>query len=86
LFSLVLAAIRSEHYDDLKKTIKKVLELSIKDFMKKDVVTIDVNEDIYTAAKIMNKNDIDRLPVTEDEKLVGIVTRWDFIRALEKIK
>ena len=85
LFSLVLAAIRSEHYDDLKKTIKKVLELSIKDFMEKKVVTIDNNEDIYTAAKLMNKHDIDRLPVTENDKLVGIVTRWDLIRALEKI-
>jgi len=85
LFSLVLASIRSELYDDLKTSIKRVLQLRIRDFMQKDVISISHDEDIYKAAKLMNKHDVDRLPVVRDEKLVGILTRWDVIRALEKL-
>ena len=34
----------------------------------------------------MNKHDIDRLPVIRNKKLVGIITRWDVIRAIEKLE
>ena len=85
LFSLVLASIRSESYDSMKTALKKVMNLKIRDFMAKDVVSIDHEEDIYTAARLMNKHDVDRLPVVKDDKLVGILTRWDVIRALEKL-
>ena len=85
LFSLVLASIRSESYDSMKTALKKVMNLKIRDFMAKDVVSIDHEEDIYTAARLMNKHDVDRLPVVRNSKLVGILTRWDVIRALEKL-
>lgn len=85
MFSLVLAVIKSERYDDLKKMIKKVMEMPVKNFMKKKVVTAGIYDDIYKAAKLMNRHDIDRLLVTNDRKLVGIITRWDIIRALEKL-
>lgn len=85
LFSLVLAVIKSERYDNLKGTIKKVLNLEIREFMKKEVITIDAGDDLYKAARLMNSHDIHELPVTEYERLVGIITRWDIIRALEKL-
>lgn len=86
LFPLILAAIKSEQYDALRAALKDVLNLKVRKFMSKKIVNIDVEEDIYRAARIMNHHDIDRLPVTEKNKLVGIITRWDIIRALEKLE
>ncbi len=86
IFSLVLAVMKSDRYEDLKIALKKVLKLKIKDFMTDNVVTIYADEDVYKAAKLMNKHDIDRLPVVKNNKLVGIITRWDIIRALERLE
>jgi CBS domain-containing protein len=47
--------------------------------MSKSVVTIDHNETIDNAALIMAEHQIKRLPVTEDGKLIGIITATDII-------
>ncbi|MFH0832637.1 MAG: CBS domain-containing protein [Candidatus Aenigmatarchaeota archaeon] len=86
LFPLILAVIKDEKYDALKSALKDVLSLKVKTFMSKKAVTIDVNDDVYKAARLLNRHDIDRLPVTENKKLVGIITRWDLIRALDKLE
>ena len=85
LFPLILAVIRSEHYDRLKETLKDILNIKVRDFMSKIVVTINADEDIYKAARLMNKTDVDRLPVLDGKKLVGIIARGDIIKALEKL-
>jgi CBS domain-containing protein len=85
LFPLILAVIRSEHYDSLKEALKDILNLKVKDFMSKTVVTINADEDIYTAARLMNKNDVNRLPVLDEKKFVGIIARGDIIKALDKL-
>ena len=53
--------------------------------MPKKVLTINADQDIYMAAKSMNRNNIDRLPVLEKKKLVGIIARGDIIKALDKL-
>ena len=45
------------------------------------VVTIDVSRSIREAAAVMTGQHINRLPVTEHGRLVGIVTRADLVRA-----
>ncbi len=47
--------------------------------MSKSVVTIDHNETIDNAALIMAEHQIKRLPVTEEGKLIGIITATDII-------
>ncbi len=86
LFPLILAAIKSEQYDRLRDALKSVLGLRVKEFMSKAVVTVDADEDIYKAARLMNKNDVNRLPVLDKKKLVGIVAREDIIQALEELE
>jgi len=47
----------------------------VRDFMKKDVITVDVNTPIMAALEIMKHNKIKRLPVIKNRKFVGLVTR-----------
>lgn len=47
----------------------------VRDEMTKDVVTIDANDVISKAAEIMSDKGLHRLPVMENGKLVGLVTK-----------
>jgi CBS domain-containing protein len=70
----------------LKKELKNMQNIKIYKIMKRGVITVDINDDFYKAARLINKHDIDRLPVVKNNKLVGIITRADIIKALEKLE
>ncbi len=68
--------------DKMMKRIKKVGEAKVKNAMTKKVITVSPEEDVSKAAKLMREKRINRLPVVDNEKLVGIVTRGDLLKAL----
>lgn len=49
----------------------------VKDWMKKDVITVEESCTVLDAMHIMRENNIRRLPVLKNGKLVGIVTEKD---------
>lgn len=49
----------------------------VKSWMTKDVITIGVDTTLPEAHKLMTEHSIRRLPVIENGRLVGIVTRGD---------
>lgn len=53
----------------------------VSNWMSKDVISVDVNDSMQDAAKLIRKHKINRLPVMENGKLVGIVTDRDLKRA-----
>jgi|SRR3954451_11749623 len=54
----------------------------VEELMSTDVSSIDQSLPLGSAVSLMEKRRIKRLPVTDGDKLVGIITRADFIRAL----
>lgn len=52
-----------------------------KDIMTGPLITIDPNADLTEAAKLMAKNNINRLPVMESDKLVGLLSSTDIVKA-----
>lgn len=86
MFSLVVAVIRSSEYDNMKVQLKKMLNMKVKEFMKKKVIFIDEDDDIYKAAKLISSHGVDRLPVVEKGKLIGILTKADIIKELESLE
>lgn len=52
-----------------------------KDIMTGPLITIDPNADLTEAAKLMAKNNINRLPVMEGNKLVGLISSTDIVKA-----
>lgn len=52
----------------------------VSDVMTWDVETVDVDEDVVTAAQVMLENKYGCLPVLEEGKLAGILTEADFVR------
>lgn len=55
----------------------------VEDHMTKDLVSVDVNDDLFKMADLFASRKLRRLPVLDDGKLVGLVTRQDLLRALD---
>ena len=68
---------------DILKALKSgtLQELAVKDVMTKEIVSVASTELAVNVAKIMIEKRINRVPVVDNEKLVGIVTRGDLIKA-----
>lgn len=56
-------------------------EVSCKRVMTHPALTVDPDSPVEEAAKIMSDNGISKLPVIKEDKLVGIITATDIIRA-----
>jgi len=69
---------------NILKNINK-LDSGVSKVMSKNVITIDENEGIDNAAKIMREKKIKRLPVIRKGKLVGIITATDLIANSEEL-
>ncbi|MBN1860185.1 MAG: CBS domain-containing protein [Candidatus Thermoplasmatota archaeon] len=57
-------------------------ELLIKDIMRTPVLWSDPSMSISNAAQLMMKQNIGALPLVENEKLVGMVTRTDLLKTI----
>jgi len=58
-----------------------IQEAVVQDVMTRDVVAVSPTDSAVQVARLMMERKINRIPVVEGEKLVGIVTRGDLIRA-----
>jgi CBS domain-containing protein len=56
----------------------------VADYMTREVATITPRMDVYYVAGLFLKNVFRRLPVVEDGKLVGAITRFDILRVIQK--
>ncbi len=65
-----------------KEIYNKILlqSLRVKEVMTKHVVSLDQDEDINLAIKILIENKIRALPITSSGKTVGIITPIDFLK------
>ncbi|MCO5382788.1 MAG: CBS domain-containing protein [Methanosarcina barkeri] len=72
-------------WEDTKKMLSDAGAIRIKEIMTKDVHTISSEASVEEASEHMIRHRINRLPVTEDNRVVGIVTRGDIIEGLAKL-
>lgn len=61
---------------------KKLESLKASEIMQKETITLDVEADVSEALKIFKEKHIVRVPVTENGKLVGILSRIDALQGI----
>jgi CBS domain-containing protein len=66
----------------LQESFKDVGEKPVREVMSKKPVTIEPQNDIEDASALMVRYKINRLPVVDGGRLVGIITRDDIIQGL----
>lgn len=57
-------------------------ERKVREAMTPDPITITETAPLEEAGRLIEENDIKRLPVVRDNKLVGIIARADIVRAI----
>ena len=58
------------------------VEATVAEFMTTNVITVPPAVDIYYVAGMFLANKFRRLPVVEDGKIVGAITRYDLLRVV----
>ena len=72
-------------FSELMKVHKRLWpKVKVKDVMSKSLIKISPEDTVHRAVELMLKCGVGRLPVVEDGKLVGILTKTDVIKAYEK--
>ena len=61
------------------------VEATVAEFMTTDVITVPPAVDIYYVAGMFLANKFRRLPVVEDGKIVGAITRYDLLRVVRNL-
>lgn len=84
-FEIIEMPIRSViRFEEFKKALEDIRIKPVKDIMKKKVYFISPDSSLEDASSMMVKHRVNRLPVIENGKLVGILVRSDIIRGLSK--
>ncbi|MRR12873.1 CBS domain-containing protein [bacterium] len=62
--------------------LKKAVAADVRAVMTPDPVTVSADADVADAATLLVERDVSRLPVLDDGKLVGVVSKSDVVRSL----
>ncbi len=85
IHSILFSVLRSNDFEKVLHKFRNLSRSKIEDYMQRSVVTINQNHDIYKAARIMNAENINRIPVVDSMgRLTGIISRQDIIDALSR--
>lgn len=77
---MTIAGIISEK--DVLSLISDIKDNSatVADFMKTDVIAFDEQDDVIAVCECLLNNPFRRVPITANEKLVGVISRKDLIK------
>ncbi len=64
------------------KELKGMTNLKVGDIMMTDVATVKTSTNFFEIARIMDDNNIHRLPVVKRNKIIGIITGYDLMKVL----
>lgn len=66
------------------EVINKTLDTRISDIMSTNLKTAAPNDDLVKVKELLNNNNIHHIPITENDKLLGILSKTDFLAFIQK--
>jgi CBS domain-containing protein len=81
-FQILDGRIPLETPSHFRKRLRHMLGATARDVMTEDVVTVAPDEPVENVAEILVKRRVNPLPVVEEGRLVGIVSRADIIEMM----
>ena len=73
-----------ERFSQFEERLRKAVAATAEDLMTPDPITIEPEEPVSTAARVIAQSKHNRLPVIEHGRLIGVVTRLDVLEALTR--
>jgi CBS domain-containing protein len=74
------------YFDEVESLFLKAKTMPVENIMTKFPKTVTPDFSLTDVVNIMIRHNLKRIPVVEDEKLVGIITRKDIMRAFTLVK
>ncbi|MEW6066318.1 membrane protein [Desulforamulus profundi] len=81
-FGILGAMIYFEGVDQYKEDFIKLAALKASEIMTSNVITVSEDTEVRAIATLMVKHNIKRIPVVENGKVIGIVSRADIVKTL----
>lgn len=81
-FDRLLLGLSDQGEADARRLRQILKDTHVSDAMSTPPISIPPNASLELAAEMMRENEINRLPVLRGDRLVGIITRNDLVRAL----
>ena len=81
-FAALSPATSVESLSYLCRGLSSIGSTRVEEIMTRDVVTVETNTSLEDVSRLMIKRRINRLPVVEKGKLVGIITRNNLLKGL----
>lgn len=75
-------AVHGRDFEEMEENYKRVLCMKVKEVMTPEPMSVSADESILKAASFMGLRNLRRMPVTEDGKLIGMVSIGDIARGL----
>ncbi len=82
VITLFDAVLFLESEKKFESDVKKLTGNKVGDIYSADAVTVSVDAEISEIATIMAEKDVHTLPVTDGDKLVGVIGKLDLIRGM----
>ena len=73
-----------ESEQSLERDLRKITAQAAAELASKDVVTISPSEPVSKAADLMSSHKLHALPVVDGKRVVGMVSRIDIIRSMNR--
>jgi len=73
-----------ESEQSLERDLKRISAQTAAELASKDVVTISPNEPVSKAAELMSSHKLHAIPVVDGKSVVGMVSRIDIIRVMNR--
>ena len=70
---------------DFKDRVSDLLDLNVMDIATEKVISIDSNASLEKACTVLASNKLKKLPIMEDKKLVGTISRKNVVNAIAQI-
>jgi CBS domain-containing protein len=72
-------------FDDISRIPDDKRNIPVKDIMSKNLILANPDEPVFNSFEKISRNNIGRLPVTENGKLVGIISKTDIMKAIKML-
>ncbi len=82
LFDILIFGLSNEGSVDLDELHRALEETNVREAMSTPAISIAADASLELAADLMREKVINRIPVVKDDRVVGIITRNDLLRAL----
>ncbi|MGB9980083.1 CBS domain-containing protein [Methanobacterium sp.] len=72
-------------FEDISRIPEDNRNIQIKEIMSKNIISAAPNEPVFESFEKISRNNIGRLPVIENNELVGIISKTDVMKALKML-